>query len=128
VLLQERVGVHDHAGRAVAALHRPFGQERLLHRVQLAARREPLDRDDLVTIGRGHARRSDQLRRVAKLDEVEQCLAQAVDDGVLRLEEDRQPEHFRVEAPRGLQVRREEGYGADEARPAGVAQASASTG
>ena len=49
--LVEGGGGHDHAGRAEAALERLGVEEGLLHRVQLAVLREPLDRRDLATRG-----------------------------------------------------------------------------
>src|SRR3954471_9338829 len=50
MLLQEARRRHDHPGRAVAALQRVVLLERALHRVQLAVRRETLDRRDLVAV------------------------------------------------------------------------------
>ena len=46
-MLQQRVGVHDHARRAVAALEAAVFQERALKRAELALPGEPLDRRDL---------------------------------------------------------------------------------
>ena len=49
-LQQERVGVHDHAGRAVAALEAAVVDERLLERMQLAVAGEALDRRDVLAL------------------------------------------------------------------------------
>ena len=51
VLLEHVDGLHDHARRAVAALQGVVVVEGLLHRVQLAARGDALDRGDLVPVG-----------------------------------------------------------------------------
>ena len=60
---QQRGGRDDEAGRAEAALHRAGRDERALHRVQLAVRREPLDRHDLAAVGLRavHEARADEL-------------------------------------------------------------------
>ena len=49
-LLEQLDGGHDLPGRAVAALEGVVLDERLLHRVQLAVRREALDRRDLAAL------------------------------------------------------------------------------
>ena len=51
LLLVERGGGHDHAGRAEAALEGLRVEEGLLHRMQLAVRGEPLDGGDLPPRG-----------------------------------------------------------------------------
>ena len=61
--LEQRRGRDDEPGRAEAALHRARVDERLLHRVQLVAGAEALDRDDLVAVRlrREHEARADEL-------------------------------------------------------------------
>src|SRR5690606_5084336 len=54
VLVKERLGCHDDARRAVAALYRAMIDERLLERVQLAVLREALDGGDLAAVGLKH--------------------------------------------------------------------------
>src|SRR5712691_5587817 len=51
VLLQQVHGLHDHAGRAEAALQAVLLPETLLHRVQLARRCQTLDRQDVGALG-----------------------------------------------------------------------------
>src|SRR5262249_50627727 len=48
VFREESRRLHDHAVDAVAALDGLFVDERLLHRVGLGRRAEPLERDDLL--------------------------------------------------------------------------------
>src|SRR5438132_12952276 len=49
-LKSEFISNVSHAGRAEPALERVVLDERALHRVQLAARREPLDRRDRLAL------------------------------------------------------------------------------
>ena len=58
LVLKQRHGSHDHAGRAVTALHRVVIEERLLHAVELPIRAETLDRLDAMTGERRRARRA----------------------------------------------------------------------
>src|SRR4051794_38498281 len=51
VVLQQRDGRHDHARRTVTALQAVFFPEALLQRMQVAVRREPLDRRDGGSVG-----------------------------------------------------------------------------
>src|SRR5471032_1089028 len=51
VVLEQRHGRHDHAGRAVAALQAVLFPEAFLQRVQMAVRSEPFNRRDLRPIG-----------------------------------------------------------------------------
>src|SRR5262249_28254117 len=48
-LIEERLSRQDHAGNAVAALHRPMRDERLLQRMQILGIAEPLDGHDLAS-------------------------------------------------------------------------------
>ena len=50
-MLQQRLGRHDEAGRADAALERGVFEERLLNGVQLAALGHALDGVDLLALG-----------------------------------------------------------------------------
>src|SRR5262245_8738985 len=63
VRAQEVDAGHDHAGRAEAALESVMLPERLLQRMQLAVRREALDRRDLAAVGldREHGARLDRV-------------------------------------------------------------------
>ena len=51
VLLEQVDALHDHPGRAEAALQPVALAERLLHRVQLPVLRQPLDRRDVGAVG-----------------------------------------------------------------------------
>src|SRR5437588_12594289 len=53
-LIQQSNHTHDHARRTIAALHCPFGKERLLDWMQLVARRKPLDSEDALVFGPPH--------------------------------------------------------------------------
>src|SRR5581483_6084134 len=59
---EQVAGRHHEPGRAEAALDGARLDERLLHRVELAVAREPLDRHDVVPVGlrREHEARADE--------------------------------------------------------------------
>ena len=69
LMLQQRVRREQHAWRAVAALQAMLIPEALLQRVQLAAFREPLDREDLVAVGLCREHRARLHRPVAVHDD-----------------------------------------------------------
>src|SRR6516225_5089302 len=58
LLLEQRRHRHDHPALAVAALRHVMLEPGLLHLVQGAARGEPLDRGDLLALGRAHRHRA----------------------------------------------------------------------
>ena len=69
VVLQQRVRRQQHAGRAVAALQAVLIPEPLLERVQRAALRQPLDREDLVAVGLHREHRAGLHRALAVHDD-----------------------------------------------------------
>ena len=100
--LQQRHGLKNHARRAVAALHGALVEERLLHGVQLPARGEAFDGDDLAALRRAHRRHAGEDRLVVEKHGAGAALAFAA--AVFR---SRQPQvfaqHFE-QGPLGLRV------------------------
>src|SRR5256885_5147688 len=89
VALEKRARGHQHARRAEAALQAMLLGEALLHRMELAALLQPLDRGDLGAVGL-HGEHRARLHRVA----VEDHGARAAVRGVAADVRARHAEHF----------------------------------
>src|SRR5258705_6214384 len=74
---QQRLGGHDHAVGAVAALGGLLGDESRLHRVRLCRSAETLERGDVATCGDAHRQRAGTRRRLVDEDRAGSALTEA---------------------------------------------------
>jgi hypothetical protein len=78
VCVQQRLGGHDHSGRAEPALDRTGQDERLLNEMRVVRRAEPLHRDDLGTLQVSHPRQAGMHRFAVDHQRAGAALALAV--------------------------------------------------